>query len=276
MTNPIVVGTDGSPSADRAVEWAAAEAVRRGRRLHIVYAAPARECELTNAGEPILVRAAALAAKAVPDVAVTTELVSEAPAFALREQGERAAEVVVGHRGHDGFAGLLLGSTSLSLAGRTSCPLVIVRGEAGDERDEVVAGVDLCDGGSERVLAYAFEAASLRGAWVRVVHTWEVPPTLFNGAYSVTIRQALAAAQNRLADAAAPWRTRYPNVRAIEETPPGRPMDELVKRSGRADLLVVGSHRHGAGPHIGSVSPGVIHHADCPVAVIAASTTQTD
>ena len=104
MTNPIVVGTDGSPSADRAVEWAAAEAVRRGRRSHIVYAAPARECELTNAGEPILVRAAALAAKAVPDVAVTTELMSEAPAFALREQGERAAEVVVGHRGHDGLA----------------------------------------------------------------------------------------------------------------------------------------------------------------------------
>lgn len=76
-------------------------------------------------------------------------------------------------------------------------------------------------------------------------------------------------------DAAAPWRTRYPDVGAIEETPACRPTDELIERSGRADLLVVGSHRHGPGPHIGSVSHGVIHHADCPVAVIAASTTQT-
>jgi nucleotide-binding universal stress UspA family protein len=286
MTNPIVVGTDGSPSAERAVAWAAAEAERRGCRLHIVYAVLPREYGLTlgawcvgslaDAGESILLRAGELAAKTVPGVAVTTELMSEMPAFALREQGERAAEIVVGHRGHGGAAGLLLGSTSLSLAGRTSCPLVIVRGEAGDERDEVVVGVDLLDGGSERVLAYAFEAASLRGAWVRIAHTWEVPPTLFNGAYSVTIRQALAAAQNRLADAAAPWRARYPDVRAIEETPAGRPMDELIKRSGHADLLVVGSHRHGAGPHLGSVSHNVIHHADCPVAVIAASTTQTD
>jgi nucleotide-binding universal stress UspA family protein len=257
MTNPIVVGTDGSPSAERAVEWAAAEAVRRGRRLHIVHAARPRDCGLTpgawragsfaDPAEAILVRAAELAAKAVPDVAVTTEPVPETPRSALREQAERAAEVVVGYRGHDGFAGLLLGSTSLSLAGRTSCPLVIVRGDTGDERDEVVTGVDLGDGESERVLAYAFEAASLRGAWVRVVHTWEVPPALSNGPYSVTVRQALATAQNRLADAATPWRARYPNVRAIEETPAGRPMDELIERSGRADLLVVGSHRHGAG-----------------------------
>jgi nucleotide-binding universal stress UspA family protein len=279
MTNSIVVGTDGSPSAERAVEWAAAEAERRGCRLHIVYAARLRERVLTpgagclgslaDAGDPILVHAAELVAKAVPELAVTTQLVPEAPRSALREQAERAVEVVVGHRGHDGSAGLLLGSTSLSLAGRTSCPLVIVRGEAGDERDEVVVGVDLRDGESERVLAYAFEAASLRGAWVRVVHSWEVPPTLFNGAYPVTVRQALARAQNRLADAAAPWRTRYPNVRAIEETPPGRPIDELIKRSGRADLLVVGSRRHGATRHLGSISHGVIHHAECPVAVIA-------
>ena len=139
----------------------------------------------------------------------------------------------------------------------------------------MVVGVDLRDARSGRVLAYAFEAASLRGAWVRVVHTWEVPPTFFDGAYPAPVRQALATAQNRLADAAAPWRARYPDVRAIEETPAGRPMDALIERSGRADLLVVGSHRHGAGPHIGSVSHGVIHHADCPVAVIAASPTQT-
>jgi nucleotide-binding universal stress UspA family protein len=100
-----------------------------------------------------------------------------------------------------------------------------------------------------------------------------VPPTLFNGAYPVTVRQAFAASQDRLADAMAPWRARYPDV-VIEETPPGQPVDELIKRSDRADLLVVGSHRHGAGSHIGSVSHGVIHHADCPAAVIAARTSQ--
>jgi len=278
MTNPIVVGTDGSPSAERAVEWAAAEAARHRRGLHIVYAAQPRECAfypgpwdielLTDAGEAVLAGATELAAKAVPDVPVTTELVVEAPGFALREQAGRAAEVVVGHRGRGGFAGLLLGSTGLSLAGRTPCPLVVVRGGAGEARNEVLVGVDLRDGESESVLEYAFEAAALRGGWVRAVHTWEVPSTLFGGGYPVATRQALAAVQGRLAEAVAPWRTRYPDVRVIEETPPGQPVEELVNRSDRADLLVVGSHRHGAGPHIGSVGHGVIHHADCPVAVI--------
>jgi nucleotide-binding universal stress UspA family protein len=276
MTNPIVVGTDGSPSAERAVEWAAAEVARRRCGLHVVYAAQPRECGLafwdvellTEAGEHFLRRAAELAAKAVPDVPVTTELMFEAPGYALRERAGRAEQVVVGHRGRGGFTGLLLGSTSLALAGRTRCPLVIVRGGTGDERDEVLAGVDLRDEESAQVLEYAFEAAALRGVWVRVVHTWEMPPALFNGAYPVTVRQALTAAQNRLAEAVAPWRARYPDVRVVEETPPGHPVEELVSRSGRADLLVVGCHRHGAGPHIGSVSHGVIHHAACPVAVI--------
>jgi nucleotide-binding universal stress UspA family protein len=275
MTNPIVVGTDGSPSAERAVEWAAAEAARRRCRLHVVYAAQPRECGLafspgpwdvellTEAGEHFLLHATEIAAKAIPDVPVTTELMFEAPGFALREQAARAAEVVVGHRGRGGFAGLLLGSTSLSLAGRTPCPLVIVRGGSG-EGDEVLAGVDLRDEESARVLEYAFEAAAVRGAWVRAVYTW----TLFDGANPGAVREALTAAQTHLSEAVAPWRARYPEVRVVEETPPGHPVEELVCRSDRADLLVVGSHRHGAGPHIGSVSHGVIHHADCPVVVI--------
>ena len=285
MTKPIVVGTDGSPPAERAVEWAATEAERRGRRLHIVYAVRSPEPGSVtgirrgrspdDAREHVLARAAEIAAKTSPNVAVTTEPVSDAPTSALRERAGRASEIVVGHRGRSGIAELLHGSTGLSLAGRTPCPLVIVRGELAEERHEVLAGVDPYDGESERVLAYAFETASQRAAWVRAVYTWEVPPTLFNGAYPATVRQALTAAQSRLGDAVAPWRTRYPKVRVIEETPPGRPMDALVERSSRADLLVVGSSRHGAGLRIGSVGDAVIHHAACPVVVLGVRATVT-
>ncbi len=285
MRSPVVVGTDGSPCAETAIEWAAAEAARRDRKLHILYAAMTRdyglayyrECGegqwLTKTGNAILARATELAAKIAPDLTVTTELAFASPGAALRAQENRAAAIVVGHRGLGGFVGLLLGSTSLTLAGRTRCPLIVVRGAAGGEQREVLAGVELSDGGADGVLGYAFEAAKLRNAWVRVVHTWNVPPAQFNAAFPVTVREALAAAQDRLADVVAPWRARYPELRVVEEAPPGRPVAELIERSERADLLVVGSHRKGGGPHFGSVGHGVIHHAACPVAVVPAGTT---
>jgi nucleotide-binding universal stress UspA family protein len=268
MRSPIVAGADGSPSADRAVEWAAAEAALRGRPLHIVCAVQPAYCPeaadlLADVGERVLAAAAGLAAKAVPDLTATTELMFGPPAHALRERSEDAWEIVVGHRGLGGFTGLLLGSTGLKVAGHTACPAVVVRGGAGTDRDEVVAGLDLRE--EDGVLAYAFETAAARCAWLRVVHAWDI---LDDGASPGTVRQALTVAQERLAAAVEPWRSRCPDVRVVEETPPGHPVEELVERSVRAALLVVGSHRHGIGPQISSVAHGVIHHADCPVAVL--------
>jgi nucleotide-binding universal stress UspA family protein len=257
----IVVGTDGSPPADRAVEWAATEAVRRRCGLHIVHALqpwfstePWVADSFAETGQRILDRATELAAKAVPDITVTTELTYESPALALRDLATRACEVVVGHRGLGGFTGLLLGSTSLRVAGHTPCPTIVVRGDVREDRHEIMVGV------SDSVLEYAFETATIRGSWLRAVLTWEVPPTLLNGAYPVTVREGLTAAEERLAQAVAPWRVRYPGVRVIEETPPGHPVERLIERSGSVDLLIVGSGH--------SVTHGVIHHAHCPVAVV--------
>jgi nucleotide-binding universal stress UspA family protein len=281
MMEPIVVGTDGSPRADVAVEWAADEAALRHRPLRIVHAvehweydipfhtAPGMSESLTDTGERILAEAVDRAAKARPGLEITTELIFQAPAYALRSLGKRAYEVVVGHRGLGGFTGMLLGSTGLRVAGHIARPVIVVRGETRERRGEVLVGVDFSDE-SALALQYAFDAASIRGAWVRAVHAWQVSPTLFTGAYPVTVHHAAAVAQERLADAVAPWRAKFPDVRVIEQAPPGQAVNELAERSVRAALLVVG-YRGGSalrGLYLGSVSHGVIHHADCPVAVV--------
>jgi nucleotide-binding universal stress UspA family protein len=273
MIQPIVVGTDGSARADVAVEWAADEATLRRLPLHIVHAAERWDydvpfhaapgmCEsLTETGEHVLAEAAERAAKARPGLPVTTELVVGSPARALRSQGRRADEIIVGHRGLGGFTGMLLGSTGLRVAGHVPVPVIVVRGEVCGRRGEVLAGVDLSEDGTH-VLRYAFEAAALRGGWVRVVHAWRPPAT------PLAVRETAAVTQERLTDAIAPWRAEFPDVGVVEQTPCGHPAGELTERSSRATLLVVGSPERGHGPCLGPVAHGVIHHADCPVAVV--------
>ena len=278
MIQPIVVGTDGSFRADLAVEWAADEASLRRRPLHIVYAAERWDydvpfhaapgmCEsLTETGANILAQAAERAAKIRPGLLVTTELIFDTPARALRSLGRRADEIVVGHRGVGGFTGMLLGSTGLRVAGHVPIPVVVVRGEMCERRGEVLAGVDLRHDTAD-VLGYAFEAAALRGAWVRVVHAWQTPSAPLTG----SVQETAAVILERLADAVAPWRAEFPDVGVVEQTPRGHPVGELSGRSSRAVLLVVGSHALTGGQHgfvLGPVGHGVIHHADCPVAVV--------
>ncbi|MFE7395705.1 universal stress protein [Streptomyces sp. NPDC057557] len=65
-------------------------------------------------------------------------------------------------------------------------------------------------------------------------------------------------------------RTRSPTVRLHSEAVEGTAAKVLVQRSAAADLIVVGAHRRRShlGLRLGRVAPTLLHHADCPVAVV--------
>ena len=48
----------------------------------------------------------------------------------LLDAGRGARMLVLGSRGHGGFAGLLLGSVSSACAQHATCPVVVVHGDA--------------------------------------------------------------------------------------------------------------------------------------------------
>lgn len=81
-----------------------------------------------------------------------------------------------------------------------------------------------------------------------------------------------AEAASRLAAALERWRDKYPAVRVRHDIMYGHPARVLASYSGRADLVVLGRHRHpgGGDPGIGSVQHAVLDHAHGPVAVIPA------
>ncbi|MFB0630168.1 universal stress protein [Streptomyces sp. AB3(2024)] len=136
----IVVGIDGSPASEKALRWAVKEARLRAATLRVVHAwaSPYHGSEIARrASETVhepLERAAMEAIDAAvdhiveADIAVERHVVECPPAQALLEAAQDADLLVVGARGHGGFANLLLGSVSHQCALHAPCPVVIVHG----------------------------------------------------------------------------------------------------------------------------------------------------
>ena len=139
MSSPqpfIVVGTDGSHHAERALEFAAEEARRRDAPVRVVTAwhvpaavygsgfapmtNPSVEETTRQAAEEIAERAAEnLRARGLE---VETRVCHAQAADALVQEAHGADLLVVGSRGHGGFSGLLLGSVGQQCAQHAPCP----------------------------------------------------------------------------------------------------------------------------------------------------------
>jgi nucleotide-binding universal stress UspA family protein len=141
MARSIVVGTDGSEHAARALEEAIAVAERDQGTLHIVTAFPdpaiIREritssaktvsINVSEVADSVLVRAAERAqARGVKAETYVREL---DPAEAILELAseQNADLIVVGSRGLSGVKRFLLGSVSSKVSEHASCSVMIVR-----------------------------------------------------------------------------------------------------------------------------------------------------
>ncbi|MEU9045363.1 MULTISPECIES: universal stress protein [unclassified Kitasatospora] len=282
-TSTVLAGVDGSQQSTAAVHWAAAEAVRRGSSLRLVYAWPwltdgvssyAEPDDLPDAVQRTLAEAAEEIRGRHPELAVETDAVLDAPVDGLVAAAADADLLVLGSRGLGGFTGLLLGSVSRSAAGRSPVPVVVVRdAQEGAEAaaEEVVVGVD-GHSPAEEVSAFAFREAALRGARVRAVHGWDLPPLFGYAGGAVPegeVAQLEALEAKLLSLALAGLREQYPDVAVVEDVRLGAAR-ALVEASAGAALVVVGRRHRPAefGPRLGRVAHAVLHHAEAPVAVV--------
>lgn len=137
----VAVGVDGSLESREALRWALAEARLRQTPLHAVYAwqlpvvvgweyIPRDLIDpvfLENRAHQVVAAAVCEVAGESPDVEIES-LAVEGPVVQVLLDAARDADLlVIGSRGHGGFAGLLLGSVGQQSIQHARCPVVIVR-----------------------------------------------------------------------------------------------------------------------------------------------------
>ena len=301
----IVVGVDGSDHGQCALVWAAREAERRRRPLHIVtaYSVPIFAASGLDGGyatvDDSVIRegAEAILQHAVDKVAgynidVDASVENGDASGVLLEMSESAELLVFGTRGRGGFVGRLLGSVSSALPAHAKCPTVTVPLICADRLGETTEdkhvkaeqaksghqpGRKRGGGGRGRFRTGPRRRARGRGPGrtarrpLRVICA--VPQYSGSLAWvpAPMDREALFADIRVQLDAGVAWlKSHYPKLTVETQLVDGSPVDVLVEASRHVELVVVGTRGRGGftGMLLGSTSDGVLHHAKGPVLVV--------
>ncbi|MGB6004482.1 MAG: universal stress protein, partial [Ornithinimicrobium sp.] len=260
---PMVVGYDGSPASEWAVDWAAVEAARRGQDLVLLFAA-----DMSGLYRPFVTQGVssdfpqkmahviaqagvARARAAAPGVSVDSKITSRDAAVALTEASAQASLLVVGGRGRSRLSEALLGTVQFAVTAHARCPVAVVPPgchNAPDADHPVIVGVDGSHG-SDQALREAAATATSWAVPLRVVGAWQTPPVEHWSHFNVIDEEwreemAIAvrlAATDSVTAAAQAAREEHPNLEVREVTVEGRPSTVLANESDDASLVVVGA-----------------------------------
>jgi nucleotide-binding universal stress UspA family protein len=139
--------------------------------------------------------------------------------------------------------------------------------------ETIVVGVDGSEGALD-ALRYAVREAKRKGARLRVVAVWHVPPAAYGGVgfvppYDprVAFKDGVAESLDRAVESLGEEADGIEVERVLVE---GHAAKVLLDAAREADLLVVGSRGLGGftGLLLGSVSQECAHHAPCPIVIV--------
>ena len=282
----IMVATDFSSHAQRAVARAAALATEHDARLDVVHAIPGPDIlgklfgsrrEAAEAEHAVAERLAAVVAPLTASgIDARAKLVKGPPAQAIAEGMGRHAPMalVVGAHGKSSARDVVFGTTAERLVERAMCPILVVKSSARKPYQRVLVSVDL---GPASAQALAAAEALCPSATVLALHVFEA---LFEmkllGAKvgEEAVRRHRADSRRRAGQELQAFlgeRQRAPGrVKSVLRN--GSAPEQIVGAVAqyRCDLVVVGRNRSLASDlFVGSVSKHVLRRADADVLVVA-------
>jgi nucleotide-binding universal stress UspA family protein len=137
----IVVGVDGSSHSAQALRWGAYLAATLGGQLDAVtawefpttygWAAVPPQWDPAGDMKKVLDDTVRAVFGDQPPAGMRRQVLEGGAAKVLLDASQGATMLVVGSRGHGGFAGLLLGSVSANAAEHAPCPVLVIHGDQG-------------------------------------------------------------------------------------------------------------------------------------------------
>lgn len=280
--HPIVVGVDGTPASDRAVQYGAGEAKRLGLGLHLVHAIPGERASgpplpiipdgaLRTYGQEHLERAQLQASEAAPDLSVETSLVPGSVVATLVTSGEHASMIVLGADRRSLPRRIWTGAVVNAVAAQAVCPIAVIppEWEPGTTRGRVVVGLKDVEF-FEELLRTGLDLADARAAELLVVNAWKLPPGYDDVLANHVDVDTWGLRQTSLIEPIVQdLRHDHHDVPVRIAVLHAQPASALVDASAEADLLVIGRPKQG-GPfhHLGAVARAVLREARCPVQIL--------
>ncbi|HLR98013.1 MAG TPA: universal stress protein [Mycolicibacillus parakoreensis] len=293
-TRDIVVGFDGSGSAQAALRWATRTAMLHRRAVTVVYVVAVPEIEAQAVAwevddGPVSLRvpyeqhARRIVTEALDIVddevgagqrpEVVTDIIWAQPVPTLAAMTRDAELVVVGSRGQGSLRRAVMGSVSAGLVQHARCPVAVIHGQelsaeqaAEAARRPVLLGID-GSRASELATEVAFAEAAAREVDLIALHAWHDADLV--GIAGQQWSDLVTRGEEVLAERLAGYREQYPDLTVRRLVVWGQPAHHLLEHAESAQLVVVGSHGRGGftGMLLGSVSRAVVHGAEVPVIV---------
>jgi nucleotide-binding universal stress UspA family protein len=282
----MLVATDFSEQAGRALEAALALAERTKAEVHLIHAlevalplfepyAVVLPADWIGEARRLAQQKLETAHDAVTARGLTGSVhlgdVPAAHAIADRARAIGADLVVVGTHGHTGLKHVLLGSVAERTVEHAPCAVWTVKGSGAASPRTVVVGTDFSEGGAEAIRVAA-EWARGFGARLHLVHALQIPMPLI-APYEVAIPEGIIEGARREAkrqlEEAAKAVTGVSVTTELASTPAHAALVDAATRL-PAELIVTGSRGLTGVKHalLGSVAERTLRYAPCSVLTV--------
>ena len=264
----IVVGIDGSRTAEYAALWAIDEAISRDVPLRLLAAAAPGDQEADAAASAVRVAAAVVKANGRP-LRLETQVVEGAAIPTLLASTGSAVMICIGSVGIKQLTHHRVGSTTQALVASANCPVAVVRSpprRVSTDPGWVVVELDDTPE-SAAVLQFGVAEARLRRAPLRVLGTWQSRYTDIHDSHAVADgnRRVRAQLDRRLSQ----WKHHYPDLDVRPVAIHGSALNYLSKHAAEIGLVVVGApNASSVGELLGPMGLTTLNDAECTILVV--------